>query len=316
MKYKNFSAILISISSSLALVACGGSGAGFAKPTLPFSSFPAIKADQTIVAEGISQAATVTLDTDTDLVIDVSPAILDSDTTEVTLGFDSVKDLNTLTVESASANLSWTESSGDTFLNSGVGLFISSDAFFISNPDSSQTFVLADPADPSLNWNYQTFGVWQDTSVSGTTITNHRGVASLGRVSPVSGIPTSGSATYTGLASGFFSDINGNPHLFDSTLSAQASFSARSISFTTSATTTINENTLNITSEPGLNLSGNLFYNSGSNQFSGSLSTANGYLDGTATGRFYGSNAEEIGGTFDLRGSASESMLGGFGAKR
>lgn len=316
MKYRNFSAILISLCSSLLLVACGGGGKGFVKPTLLFSSHTDIKADQKVIAEGLSQTTTITLDKDTGLVTDVSPATLDTDTTDVTLGFDSAKDLNRLTVESATANLSWTESSGDTFLNTGIGLFISSDAFFISDPDSSQIFVLADPADPSLDWNYQTFGVWQDISVSDTAITNQRGAVSLGRASPVSGIPTSGSATYTGLASGFFSDAAGNPHLFDSTVSAEASFSARSISFTTSDTTVINENTLSITSEPGLNLNGILRYSANSNQFSGPLTNVDESLSGSATGRFYGSNAEEIGGAFGLSGSGLESMGGGFGAKR
>lgn len=316
MKYRNFSAILFSLVSSLLLAACGGGGKGFLKPTLPFSSFTAIKADQKVTAEGVSQTTTITIDTETGLVTNVSPATLDTDTTDVTLGFDSAKDLNALSVESASTNLSWTESSGDAFLNSGVGLFLSSDAFFISNPDSSQTFVLADPADPSLDWNYQTFGVWQDISVSDTTITTQRGVISAGRASPASGIPTSGGATYEGLASGFYSDFDGNPLLFDSTLTAEANFAARSISFTTSGTTAINDNPVGITSREDLNLNGILLYGANSNQFSGPLTNVDESLGGWATGRFYGSNAEEIGGTFDLSGSGSESMLGGFGAKR
>lgn len=315
MKYRNFSAILISLGSSLLLVACGGGGKGFVKPSQAnFSSFDDIKADQIVVVEAISQTATETKDRSTGEVTSISPATQDTDNTHITLGYDASRLLNALTLESPEANLSWSEASDDIFLNTDASLFLSNSALFVSNPDSSQTFVLADPADPSLDWNYQTFGVWQDIAVSDTTITTQRGVISAGRASPASGIPTSGGATYEGLASGFYSDVDGNLLLFDSALTAVANFEVRSISFTTLGTTAINDNPVGITSRDDLNLTGNLFYNAGSNQFTGTL-TNDGSLSGTATGRFYGSGAEEIGGTFELSGSGSESMLGGFGAK-
>jgi len=316
MKYRNFSAILISLGASLLLVACGGGGKGFLKPAQAnFSSFNTIKADQTVVVEAISQTATETKDISTGEVTSISPATQDTDNTHITLGYDASRALNALTLESPEANLSWSEASGDIFLNSDVSLFLSNSALFVSNPDSTQTFVIANPDDTSLSWNYQTFGVWQDISVSDSTITTQRGVISAGRASPASGIPTNGGATYEGLASGFYSDAAGNPLLFGSTLTAEANFTARSISFTTSGTTVINDNPVSITSRDDLNLNGILLYGANSNQFSGPLTNVDESLSGWATGRFYGSNAEEIGGTFDLSGSGLESMLGGFGAK-
>ncbi|WP_432474561.1 transferrin-binding protein-like solute binding protein [Amphritea sp. HPY] len=314
MKYRNFSAIIFSLGASLLLAACGGGGKGFVKPTLNFSSFSDIKANQEVIADGISQTATETKDASTGEVTSISPATQDTDNTNLTFDYDASRALSALTLESAEANLSWSEASGDIFFIPDVSLFLSNSALFVSNPDSTQTFVIANPDDTSLSWNYQTFGVWQDISVSDTTITTQRGVVSVGRASPAFGIPTEDGATYEGLASGFYTDADGKLLLFDSALTAEANFAARSISFTTSGTTAINDNPVGITSRDDLNLTGNLFYNAGSNQFTGTL-TNNGSLSGTATGRFYGSNAEEIGGTFDLNGSGLESMLGGFGAK-
>jgi len=64
-----------------------------------------------------------------------------------------------------------------------------------------------------------------------------------------------------------------------------------------------------------LDLTGSLSYNAGSNQFTGNVNNTGSTLTGTATGRFYGPAAQEIGGTFGLTGSAGY-YGGGFGAKK
>jgi hypothetical protein len=47
------------------------------------------------------------------------------------------------------------------------------------------------------------------------------------------------------------------------------------------------------------------------------VTTANTQLTGTATGRFYGPLAEEIGGVYSLNGAGPlQSMGGGFGGKK
>jgi hypothetical protein len=58
-----------------------------------------------------------------------------------------------------------------------------------------------------------------------------------------------------------------------------------------------------------------LGYGHGSSQFSGSITSGNG-LAGSATGRFYGPKAEEIGGVYGLQSSNGSRMVGGFGGKR
>jgi hypothetical protein len=69
-----------------------------------------------------------------------------------------------------------------------------------------------------------------------------------------------------------------------------------------------------------LNIQGTLNYAGGSNDFSGPVSslTVTGVaptLAGSARGQFYGPAANEIGGTFALKGVGAEGYLGAFGAK-
>jgi hypothetical protein len=98
-------------------------------------------------------------------------------------------------------------------------------------------------------------------------------------------------------------------------MSAGVNFDVRSIDFSTSSTTRADLATATPTSDPGLNLAGTFTYSAGTNQFSGSLTTQNTFLAGSGTGRFYGPNAQEIGGVYSLTGSGG-SMLGAFGGKR
>jgi hypothetical protein len=62
-----------------------------------------------------------------------------------------------------------------------------------------------------------------------------------------------------------------------------------------------------------LNIQGTLSYAGGSNDFSGPVSSS--ALTGSARGQFYGPAANEIGGTFGLKGVGVEGYLGAFGAK-
>jgi hypothetical protein len=65
-----------------------------------------------------------------------------------------------------------------------------------------------------------------------------------------------------------------------------------------------------------LDLNGTLQITSGENRFFGGVATSGNAMSGSATGQFYGPNANEIGGTFGVKGSGLESMVGGFGGKR
>ena len=98
-------------------------------------------------------------------------------------------------------------------------------------------------------------------------------------------------------------------------MNATVDFGARNILFTTSDTKALNMNTNAETANTSLNLTGTLTF-PGSASFSGNVSTVDNRLSGTASGRFYGPAAEELGGTYHLSRGTRERMIGGFGAKR
>jgi hypothetical protein len=171
-----------------------------------------------------------------------------------------------------------------------------------------------DPASPTLAWNYQSFGYWL---VIPSTSTALAGAISFGNVTPVAGIPTSGQATYNGLSSGSYVDQTGSVSIHVAQMTSNVDFGARTVGFSTSNTMIIPITTAIASPNPALDLTGTLTIAPGQNQFSGPV-TAPGTpaLFGTATGRFYGPNAQEIGGVFSLIGTGPQTMLGGFGGKR
>jgi hypothetical protein len=97
-------------------------------------------------------------------------------------------------------------------------------------------------------------------------------------------------------------------------MSADIDFVARSLDFETT-NTKITPDLLTESPASTLNMTGTLNYTAGSNQFTGNVSTVGG-LTGTATGRFYGPTAQEIGGTFGVTGAGVTTYGGAFGGKQ
>ena len=167
-------------------------------------------------------------------------------------------------------------------------------------------------------WNYQTFGAWATNT--GTGIGNI-GVITVGAETAGAAVPTTvGTFTFNGVAAGLYADSTGLPFFVTSTMSAATNFATRSISFATTGTGTTT-NFLTVTPNPSLNLTGTLSYAPGSNQFSGTVNTVGGGvgnapMTGTATGKFYGPAAQEMGGTFGVAGGGTTIYMGGFGGIR
>lgn len=114
---------------------------------------------------------------------------------------------------------------------------------------------------------------------------------------------------------GIYVDAAGNDFVAISALTVSADFSARTLGF--SSTGTVKSPDLSISSAASnLNLTGTLAYAAGTNSFAGTLTNGS-TLSGTSTGRFYGPNAEELGGAFILKASSGIETYGGaYGAKR
>jgi hypothetical protein len=94
------------------------------------------------------------------------------------------------------------------------------------------------------------------------------------------------------------------------------STTAPSITFSTTNTQVVGLTAPSSTGTPnaGLNLNASIGYPAGTNAFSGMVTSANG-MTGSLSGRYYGPNAEEVGGVYNLGGTAG-TMMGGFGGKR
>ena len=280
----------------------GGGGGGVVRPTT-FTSFSNMTPGQKVQANGISQTINVTFNSAGVTAKTINAP--DSANSSVVLSYATSAPLALIGID---VN---TPTSSASFLNgrSGetVGCSMGICGALNAPPGSATSGAIA--VDPfAMGWNYQTFGYWQSQL---STTTGDGGAISIGSVTPVSGIPISGTATYNGVSEGIYIDTSGIDRVHSASMTAMVDFAARNVSISTANTTLV---TTNIAA-PQLDYSGVLTYGPGTNQFSGPVSTTS--MNGTATGRFYGPAAEEIGGIYSLSGSGPvESMIGGFGGKR
>jgi hypothetical protein len=289
------------------LTACGGGGGGGVGITYkPFTSWNSVLAGDTIVAIGDSQQGTYTWDSGTNKITAVSSASQQPGAT-FTESFDSTGVARTVRFQTASGT--------DITFTRGIDTFgylnINSNFWAIVSPNlSNQKYaIMADPT--QLGWNYQSFGIWTTGAGSGS---GTFGAASVGQPTPAGSIPTSGSANYNGYAGGRYVASDGSYYYTLASMTTSADFATRQLNFATTYT----EQTPDLVTSAinsSLNMSGTLTYASGSNQFSGVVSTNNG-MTGTATGRFYGPAYQEIGGTFTVTGSGIQGYGGAFGGAR
>jgi hypothetical protein len=295
-----------------ALVACGGGGGGGTTAVRPFTSWSAVQPNSKVKVNGMSQSADVsfTVAPNGDVTVtSISPfSSVDTSASSATLTFGASRELTGLSISTPAGTVSWDKTVlGGGTIDCGSGVCLASKA------SGTSEGIVMDPY--SLGWNYQTFGVWE----TGTTVSGNVGALSIGAPTPVGGLPSGVIATYNGLTAGLYADSAGQLFGTAASMSATVDFTARSVAFATSGTTVATPSgspTLNA----DLNLAGTLTYASGTTQFAGPVTTSHANssdrLNGTATGRFYGPAAEEIGGVYSLSGSGLNSMLGGFGGKR
>jgi transferrin binding protein len=287
------------------LSACGGGG-GSSIREVPFSEFSSVQSNTTVVmSDGISTTAsgTATALPGGATTISIDPPVdnLGAGNTQK-LTYDGSKALSGMSFSTPGSSASFSRSAG--FFECSVGV--------CQGISGTGTGVVIDGVSSPLGWNYQTFGVWEHP-ISSTAF--QAGAISAGTVTPASGLPTIGSATFIGLANAFYVNA-GTPFFVSAQMSAMATWTATpSIAFSTSGTQTVDLNSGAASIAPQLNLNGTLIYNASVNRFSGGVSAPAVGMNGTATGRFYGPAAQEIGGVFSLTGSG-QTMLGGFGGRQ
>ncbi len=317
---------LLVITSTAALVAgCGGGGGGGGGgvPQVPFSSFSAIQPNTTTVIPGSSQEVSYSANAATDTVTSISSVSPNESGATYSVTTNANRQATAIQIRSARGSTVTFDSSNGSSLGSAYRYFSTPQRYAsyigATTGDGSSVALAADESYPG--WNYQSYGVWITGRGSGS---GTAGAASVGAATVGSNIPTIGSGTFTGSTAGLYVNPQGNYFVTTSYMSANVSFTNRTVNFSTTDTMAASPASAAAgsfgTLVPGLNLTGTLSYASGSNRISGAVSTASSFngspMTGTATGNFYGPNANEIGGTFSVTGTGMETFVGAFGGKR
>lgn len=262
-----------------------------------FTSFSAAQPNQNVIMSGSATTISGT-QTSNGPVTSVNPETNGAST--LTLGFDSQRKLTALAISAPEGNVSFDRSAGHSISCSGGGVCKA------SSPTASA--VIGDAL--GSGWNYQTYGVW--AVQSGPTSFVLGGV-SAGNATPGNAVPTTGTGTFFGNASGYFIDAAGIRSATSAAMIANVDFQNRAIGFTTIDTILLNSTTGAASSKEELDLKGSLSWAPGVNNFSGQVQTRDSTLNGSASGRFYGPKAEEIGGSYSLSGGPTSRLVGGFG---
>lgn len=256
----------------------------------------------------MSQELTWTADLTTGLITSVStPTAVDMAASFFTETLNSSGEITKVVITSPTGSVTFDAAAGDT-----IGYLVNAPWILAAEKSDQSALVMgADPID--FGWEYQSFGVW---STGRTTSSGSAGVMSVGAPTAGAAIPTAGTATFTGTSNGVYVDAAGLGYQVDSDVSVNANFAARTLVLSNTGTVTSRDFFATTSSAPNLNLTGTLAYAAGTNSFAGTL-TNGGTLTGTSTGRFYGPNAEELGGVFILKASSGIETYGGaYGAKR
>lgn len=289
----------------------GGFG-GRSDPIVSFTSWQSIPLNTVVQARGISTQAsytgTSTATTSISAFNTSNPGVATYNAV-----YDSNGNATLVLLQSGEfypTSVAFNRNFGDTIATSNVGPLAGS-VSYAQKADGTALGVAAEPL--ALGWDYQTFGVWATgyPQTGGGTF----GAMSVGNQTTDPAIPVSGTATFTGVSGGVYTSAAGNPNFTVADMAANVNFSSRQINFSTSNTNIASNGFTTFTPATQLDMTGNLAINAGANNFFGSVVTQGG-MAGSSTGQFYGPSANEIGGTFGVKGTGLESMVGGFGGKR
>lgn len=312
MRHGNVTLGLLTIAT---LTACGGgSGGSVASTPKPattgqLTSFAEVQANVPTVASGITREGAVNVE-NTGAILQSGVATPTEGSGSVTFTLNAARQITALQINGAQSSASFNSSNATAYALTLNGLPV---ATAITNASGSEQAIYGDPY--VLGFNYQNFGVWGTGLVRGST--GRFGAMSVGVKTSPAAVPTTGSVTYRGVAGGIYTNGSQDRYAADATF--VVNFASRSIDFSTKNQTLTSILTDVTVPTTMLSIRGTMTYGAGSSVFSGAL-TANGQtsllpLSGTGSGTFYGPTANEIGGTFFLRGPTT-TLIGGFGGKQ
>ncbi|MCE0505589.1 transferrin-binding protein-like solute binding protein [Roseivivax sp. GX 12232] len=200
--------------------------------------------------------------------------------------------------ETGEATKIWVRNSKSNFVvdtADGGEITTDGDTIVAIDEDRGVAAVFADPEGQGLE--YQSFGAWQ-TGVDG--LSGSAGVGSFGSYTMASQLPDDdASATYNGQSYGQTADADGNVFETTSDIEVTTDFSAITVNSSNTSAGTTSLSDLDFTATGQLNRA----------SFE---ATSQGDVSGTVTGRFYGPEAEEVGGTFVMDAN-DNGYIGAFG---
>lgn len=181
----------------------------------------------------------------------------------------------------------------------------------VSTQTSNDETVYGFDASADFSNEFGDFGIWDDDNGLGNT--GYGGVVVHGDFTTAEQIPTSGSGSYTGYFGGIYYDPSFSTE-YDITyttgdFSATVNFGTRAVSFEL-------DNTIGDEGDNVSMLDFSKSFTAGSNWANGmnvsaATGTNNGFK-GNVGMYLLGPNAEEVAGTFDLRGTGTDYYIGGF----
>jgi hypothetical protein len=298
-----YQSVIISCLSTFALTlsGCGGSGSSSSTDIAP----PVVRPTTTITANGISQDATYTA-SDTAVTSVTDKRVSKTGVSAALTYYDDDGSIQKIVIKTPYSSVTWDKTKGDTIDATDVAM-VATDAA------GASIGVVINAANPQVDWDYQTFGLWEtglDTG-SGTV-----GAITVGSLTPGSDIPKTGSATFKGVSGGIYLNAAGTKdYITASALTAEVDFLGRTIDLKTADTTKLDSVSGTPVLDQSLNMTGTLSYQPNVNSFTGAVATTGG-LTGKSTGQFYGPAAQELGGVFSLTGAGMENYAGGYGAKK
>ena len=288
----------------------GGGGGGGSIQTVPFTSWNNLRPNTEIVAPAISTETTYTED-----FAETTTSVGNFTT------YTGIEFRETFGADGSITKASLTTGDGDRLVfDTAQGAFFApiagGFATYAANTDLSEIAIAVEPL--PQGWNYQTFGVWQRSPTQGSP--GRVGAISTGNFTAANNVPITGMATFTGVSSGIYVAPNGSDGgLVAADMRMDVNFSNRLAGFTTANTVLSRDGGQTFFAVSELDLVGSLQAANGQNLMSGTVRTTAGSpadLSGDIYGKFYGPSAQEVGGTFGLKGTGVQTYVGGFGGKR
>ncbi len=296
--------LLFLLSLTFPLAGCvsgGGGGGGGASATSPqpieiFSSWDSISPSSSV------QSHSVTISGNND----------EPRSEEITLDYDDKATLNQLTIGSD-------DNQEQIFKRNEVSNIEGASYLYLMRASSDETDWLVGITPETEDWKYQSMALWLNEDENNIDV----GVLSFGNITLLANINHRTKVNFTGKAIGLYVDAQSNRYLTEATINASLQANTIELEATdTKAWRAPSITDINIipdatskTRDSNLDFMTDLTYNSSDNSYDAVGETKTGSLRGTVTARFYGPEAQELGGVFRISDDSGGRYSGAFGAK-